>query len=120
MSERKQVVQCKTCPWKVEAKPLEEIPNGYSVGLHKKLKRTIAEPGSCALRAEMHVMACHYSKIGAETPCAGWLDHQLGPGNNIALRLRVMPGAMPVPVTEGPQHETFEATIPKTKRKQRR
>ena len=57
-------------------------------------------------------MACHYSKPGEEFPCAGWLHHQIGPGNNIGLRLAVMTGAMPVPVVDGEQHQTFEETLP--------
>ena len=62
-------------------------------------------------------MACHYSKTGAETPCAGWMDNQLGPGNNIGLRLVVARGHLPPPIVEGPQHPTLEATIPKPGRR---
>jgi hypothetical protein len=43
----------------------------------------------------------------------GWLAHQLGPGNNIALRLAVMAGRIDGNVeTVGPQHERFEDTLP--------
>jgi hypothetical protein len=91
---------------------MTDIPN-YVPGLHHKLDNTIAEPGSlCGLGAKtMRVMACHYSKPGEEFPCAGWLHNQLGPGNNIAVRLRVMTGGMPVPVVDGEQYETFEETL---------
>lgn len=59
-------------------------------------------------------MACHETSPGKELPCVGWLAHQLGPGNNIALRLHVAFGKLDADVkTVGPQHETFEDTIPK-------
>lgn len=114
----KAVVQCKSCPWRVDCVPDRDIPNGYSVELHKKLRKTIA----CGLGSMSNVtqaMACHYSKIGAEFPCAGWLHNQLGVGNNLGVRLRVMSGALPVPEIDGPQHEAFEDTLPKRRRAKR-
>jgi hypothetical protein len=62
-------------------------------------------------------MACHQSQEGSEAPCAGWIAHQIGPGNNLGLRLRVMTGGMPAPEVDGPQHESFEDTLPKKKRR---
>ena len=81
--------------------------------LHHGLDRTIAAPGSLCPTAVG--MACHYSQEGreADRPCAGWLAHQIGPGNNIAARLAVMQGKLPVPVVDGPQHQTFQDTLPK-------
>jgi hypothetical protein len=110
--EPEKIHQCKTCPWRVDCEPMTDIPN-YVPGLHHKLDNTIAEPGSLAGLSctTMRVMACHYSKPGEEFPCAGWLHHQIGPGNNIAVRMRVMFGKMPVPVVDGEQHETFEDTL---------
>lgn len=106
------VKQCITCPWKVGCQPMEDIPN-FVPEKHHKLRNTIAEPGSLRVLADktMHVMACHYSKPGAEFACAGWLSNQLGPGNNIGVRLRVMTGQMPVLIVDGPQYETFEETL---------
>lgn len=109
----REVHQCKTCPWKVGSNPEEEIP-GYDRKLHIGLKNTIAGGDSSfvdALRGRTQIMACHYSKDGNEIPCAGWLENQLGAGNNIAVRMRVGAGSLPVPVTSGKQHETFEATL---------
>lgn len=107
----KTAVQCKHCPWKVSTDP-RDIPNGYSVAMHKKLTATIAEPGdmsmvgkACVLRA----MACHMFPIGKERFCVGWLAHQLGPGNNIALRL--MGDRLPSFETVGRQHLRFEDTM---------
>lgn len=58
-------------------------------------------------------MACHETKVGGELPCVGWLVHQLGPGNNLGLRLAVISGRVDGNVkTVGPQHETFEDTLP--------
>lgn len=110
MSEKARIAQCKSCPWRVDCVPEEDIPNGYSVERHAALKDTIAEPGS--LCAGPRAMACHNSKVGEEFPCAGWLNHQLGPGNNIGLRLQVMAGRMPVPDVQGAQHQSFEDTLP--------
>lgn len=111
--EQKTVTQCRSCPWRVDCDPATDIPNGYSVDLHEDLAGTIAKPGSlCSLSGPQRVMACHYSKPGEEFPCAGWLHHQLGVGNNIGLRLQVIHGTMPVPEVEGDQHQTFEDTLP--------
>ncbi len=107
--------QCKACPWKKGTDP-HTIPNSYSVEAHKRLKRTIAEPGS--LFGTPNTMACHESKTGAEFPCVGWLVNQLGVGNNLGLRLRVIEGLVDADVeTVGPQHQRFEDTIPKKRRR---
>lgn len=114
--ERKTVKQCKSCPWRVDCVPDRDIPNGYSVDLHKQLKRTIRS-GTESMFGANHVMACHYSREGAETMCAGWLDNQLGAGNNIGARMRVGGGVWPSPEVDGEQHDTFEDTLPKPKRR---
>ena len=64
-------------------------------------------------------MACHYSKPGEEFVCAGWLHHQLGVGNNISVRLAVATRKLPVPEVDGEQHESFEATLPKKRRRRK-
>lgn len=105
--------QCAKCPWKVTTDP-KQIPNGYSEARHRQLKKTIAEPGRVALSPTLNVMACHESAPGSETICAGWLLHQLGPGNNLALRMQVIYGGLDVSDVEldGEQHERFEDTLP--------
>lgn len=103
--------QCRTCPWRVDCDPLTDIPNGYSVELHESLRKTISE-GLCSIN-NPHVMACHYSKgPGEEFPCAGWIYNQLGAGNNIGVRLRVMRGDLPIPEVLGEQHNEFDDTLP--------
>jgi hypothetical protein len=106
----KRVNQCEKCPWRTDVDP-RDIPNGYSEDLHRSLERTIAEPGSFLGNA--HVMACHEHAAGNEAHCVGWLVHQLGVGNNIALRLKMMTcenaGAIR---THGEQHSRFEDTLP--------
>ena len=114
-------VQCKTCPWRVDCVPDEDIPNGYREDLHRALACTI-QSGEASLRTAlsggpMHVMACHYSEPGTESYCAGWIENQIGPGNNIAVRLAVMRGTMPRPKCIGAQHETLNATLPKRRRR---
>lgn len=109
------VTQCQSCPWRVDCSPLEDIPNGYSVNLHENLRGTIAQPGACGLfQSTQRIMACHYSKLGQEFPCAGWLHHQLGVGNNVWLRLEVIQGRMPMPEIHGKQHQQFNDTLPRT------
>lgn len=106
----KRIKQCAKCPWKVSADP-HEIPNGYSEGLHCALKDTIAEPGS--FTRSIRAFACHESPPGDEAHCIGWLMNQLGPGNNIGLRLQMV-GCENIRHVQldGPQHETFEDTLP--------
>ena len=104
--------QCEKCPWKTSTDP-NEIPNGYCKAKHAALRRTIATPGE--LRSgPLRAMACHESPIGSEIPCVGWLVNQLGPGNNLALRMAVSRGELDGNVeTVGEQHERFEDTIPR-------
>lgn len=65
-------------------------------------------------------MACHETPKGRELPCVGWLTNQLGAGNNIALRLLVVTGQIDANVeTVGPQHERFEDTLPRSKRRKK-
>ena len=106
--------QCKKCPWRKDVDP-NDIPGGYCVERHKALKNTIAEPASMhrAMRGGLHMMACHETPPGDEKPCVGWLWHQLGVGNNIALRMRVMAGQIDGDIeVVGEQHERFEDTLP--------
>jgi hypothetical protein len=115
---RKTVTQCKTCPWRVGA-DVNAIPN-YRPAMHAKLDKTIASGPESLFRGAQHAMACHYSKTGEEFPCAGWLHNQLGPGNNIGVRMGVMTGRYPVPEVDGEQHETFEDTLPRKTGRRRR
>lgn len=102
--------QCKACPWKTSTKPARDIPGGYSQKKHRNLACTIAEPGS--MRGT-HWMACHESEPGAERVCVGWAVNQLGPGNNIALRIAALKDERLHDLeTDGPQHERFEDTLP--------
>ena len=104
-------IQCGKCPWRVGVDP-HDIPNGYDEEKHRALRSTIATPGDLrgALGSPLRVMACHES---SEDYCLGWLMHQLGEGNNIALRLRMRSctnlGAVQL---RGPQHACFEDTLP--------
>jgi len=101
--------QCAKCPWKVTTNP-HDIPNGYREDKHCALKKTIAEPGS--LRSNPHAMACHESMPGKDMHCIGWLAHQMGPGNNIGLRLKMMHYDLSKVELDGEQHESFEDTLP--------
>lgn len=103
--------QCKACPWKVSTNPDKDIPNGYDREKHKNLRDTIAEPAALGC-GSIRMMSCHEYDVGAEMPCVGWLAHQLGPGNNIGLRLRaVRDRELTDFELDGEQHATFEATL---------
>lgn len=103
--------QCKKCPWRTDVDP-HDIPNGYSVKKHRGLRSTIAEPGTLSLSRDLRMMACHETH---KTPCAGWLANQLGPGNNLGLRLAVMSGHIDADIQlVGAQHETLDDTLPET------
>ncbi len=55
-------------------------------------------------------MACHEMH---DTPCIGWLAHQLGSGNNIPLRIQMISCGNAKKIRlRGEQHETFEDTLP--------
>lgn len=108
--------QCAKCPWKVTTDP-HDIPNGYTVDAHKKLKATIAEPERICL-SHSRVMACHESQPGETMHCIGWLFNQLGPGNNIGLRLQMMSYDLSGVELDGEQHDRFEDTLPKRRRRE--
>lgn len=106
----KRVRQCEKCPWKVTTDP-HDIPDGYSEDLHRGLSCTIAEPGS--MRSTGRVFACHEHPSEDQVHCVGWLVNQLGPGNNIALRIQMLSCENVAAVkVDGPQHLTFEDTLP--------
>lgn len=117
--ELKRTTQCAKCPWRVDCDP-HEIPDGYSADRHEDLEDTIADGDDIMGQlgsGELRVMACHESPVGDETPCIGWLMNQLGPGNNIALRLAVRKiGNMGEVQLVGEQHSCFEDTLPEYKK----
>lgn len=104
----KRTVQCIKCPWRVDTDP-HEIPNGYCVDRHRALSKTIAVPGDMRGTGGS-VMACHESH---DAHCIGWLMNQVGPGNNIPMRIRMMTceNARKIRL-RGEQHQTFEDTLP--------
>ena len=106
----KRTKQCAKCPWRTDVDP-HDIPNGYSEDKHLALECTISREGdlSC-LSSGQHVMACHETH---DAHCIGWLMNQLGHGNNIGLRIRMMScmNAEDIQLV-GDQHETFETTLP--------
>lgn len=103
----KRTAQCQKCPWRKDVDP-HEIPNDYSEEKHAALACTIATPGD--FRATGRAMACHESH---DAHCIGWLVNQVGPGNNIGLRMRMMSCENGRAIRlRGEQHETFEETLP--------
>lgn len=103
--------QCKKCPWRVDVDP-HDIPNGYCETKHAALDATIAK-GLNLGSSDLRMMACHESPVGSERPCVGWLHNQLGPGNNIALRLWAIQNLRGVKLElVGEQHASFEDTLP--------
>ncbi len=108
----KRLRQCAKCPWKVSTNP-HDIPNGYNVDMHAALACTIAPPGELGNGTGIRAMACHEHKPGEEAHCVGWLVNQLGPGNNIPLRIKMMSCTNVAHLKlVGKQHKTFEDTLP--------
>lgn len=108
----RRTVQCKHCPWKISTDSYD-IPDGYCEIKHSNLKDTIAIPGEINI-GNVRAMACHHSEVGNEDFCIGWLNHQLGIGNNIGLRLQMLHCENIRELkTIGEQHQTFEDTLPK-------
>lgn len=112
----KRTVQCAKCPWKKRVNP-HDIPNGYTEEQHRDLARTIAKPPTTDNLIEalsqpaLFIMACHEEHTAH---CVGWLLNQLGDGNNIALRIDLRNCEnLEDARTVGPQHQTFEETLPK-------
>lgn len=106
----KRTKQCAKCPWRKDVDP-HEIPNGYSVEKHQALDCTIAkDDGYSTIFGDLHLMACHETH---DTHCVGWLMNQLGPGNNIGLRLamRDCQNIRDVKLI-GEQHRHFRETLP--------
>jgi hypothetical protein len=107
----KRTRQCAKCPWRKDVDP-HDIPDGYTEEKHRALESTIAKGGGLAqLSAHvLRVMACHET---GDAHCIGWLVNQIGPGNNVALRVRMHDCSNAHLVrTVGEQHETFEETLP--------
>lgn len=105
--------QCAKCPWRVDVNP-NDIPNGYCVKKHAALESTIAKPGEVRVFGELRMMACHETPVGKEKPCVGWLANQIGPGNNVMLRLSVILGRVDGDIqTVGEQHGRLEDTLPR-------
>jgi len=109
--ELKRTRQCKKCPWRIDVNP-RDILNGYDEVKHANLINTIADPHN-TLSSINHerVMACHEIH---DAHCVGWLNNQLGQGNNIGLRLQMMDCSNINKLTiVGEQHDCFKDTLPK-------
>jgi len=105
----KRTQQCRKCPWIVGVNP-HEIPNGYSEAKHRVLKITIARSPLESLTPQAPVMACHETH---DAHCIGWLMNQLGPGNNVGLRIRMISCENAAKIRlRGKQHQQFEDTLP--------
>ena len=104
----KRTRQCTLCPWRVETNP-HDIPNGYSEEKHAALISTIARPED-GIMGPNRAMACHETH---SAHCIGWLVNQLGPGNNIGLRIQMSHCTNAKSIRlRGEQHQRFEDTLP--------
>ncbi len=96
--------QCKTCPWKQSVVPSRDVPR-YNRAQHEKLAHDMQQGG------HQRIMACHKTNEGKERPCVGWLYNQLGPGNNIPLRLKVRGQKFTLDLDTDDQHATFAESL---------
>lgn len=68
-----------------------------------------ADPGRLNF-GPINVFACHETD---DAHCVGWLVNQLGPGNNIGLRIQMISCVNAKTIRlRGEQHESFEDTLP--------
>lgn len=118
MTKLQRTKQCAKCPWRKDVNP-HEIPDGYSLEKHIALRATIADlyadlTNVLSWREQLRMMACHETGNDA---CIGWLYNQLGRGNNIWLRLRIM-NCENISKLEivGKQFDCFEETISHSKK----
>ena len=66
------------------------------------------------LGGTQHLQQCHETQDADPLPCVGWLYHQLGVGQNLALRMMVITGEIDANVEiDGAQHERIEDTLPR-------
>jgi hypothetical protein len=103
----KKTKQCEKCPWRKQVNPYD-IPDGYDIDKHKALAKTIAT--DTEIRDTLVAMECHET---SEAHCIGWLHNQLGEGNNLTLRLKMLSCSNRDYEIIGEQHINFEDTIPK-------
>ena len=108
--ELKRTKQCAKCPWRKDVDP-NDIPNGYTRERHEALGCTIAKGLNIGgIGGEMRVMACHETE---DAHCLGWLVNQLGPGNNIPLRMQMLQCDNRAEIVlSGEQWDSFEDTLP--------
>lgn len=98
--------QCASCPWKTSIDP-DALPGKYGHVRRDAVARASAS-GTRSLRTDTPGMGCHVKRPGPVLPCVGWLVQQLGPGNNIGLRMQVAAGLVDGNVeTVGPQRATL-------------
>lgn len=107
--------QCAKCPWKVDTDPFD-IPDGYCPTKHRNLESIISSDPVQSIFRQTNAMACHHSEGDDQMYCIGWLNNQLGAGNNIGLRIKMMncENIREMKVY-GEQHERFEDTLPENK-----
>lgn len=106
----KTVKQCVTCPWCVDVIPSRDVPN-WDPGIYERMGASLRTGFESISEKVRVVMECHNGKRGANRPCAGWLYHQLGVGNNFGVRMRVADGHLPAPKVIGEQHEDLEGLV---------
>jgi hypothetical protein len=116
----KRTAQCAACPWKTTTVPERDIPT-YDAAKHAALARTICPTEPEAMLAwtmaklngdePTHVFTCHDTD---EAHCVGWLHNQLGRGSNVVQRIAMSActNAHRIRI-DGPQHPTFEDTLPR-------
>lgn len=108
----KRTSQCQKCPWIVGVNP-HDIPNEYSEEKHRNLEATICTEANLKdlEKGEIKIMACHEKH---DTHCIGWLNNQIGIGNNIPMRMKMFfcDNADKIRL-RGEQHQNFNDTLPK-------
>ena len=103
--------QCVTCPWRADVDPWN-MPGGHGYVLPEMLSSHTPSGMESLATPVLRVATCHEAAIAKKLPCVGWLVHQLGPGNNFAVRLAVLRGSIDANVrTLGKQRDLPEEIL---------
>ena len=98
--------QCPNCPWKVST---TAIPGGSCPNKDEKLDG-FRQSGQ-SFGGSLQMMQCHDTQDDEPKACTGWVIHELGPGNNMGLRLKALAGGFEDLETVGPQRRSIHGVV---------
>lgn len=110
INETKPRRQCRTCPWRADVDPTN-IPEGHGRVDGRMLALSVADGLESLANPNVINAECH-AYPGTGLVCVGWLVHQLGPGQNFSVRMKVIKGRIDANVeTVGPQRNLVDEML---------